>query len=96
MTENHVVLMALKRNAQALRECLEACEAVATDNAEDWWEPLVDCEVEQINPCTLAVHAKEGAHRARAALLLLHKAVDLAGAVERTAHSPSLVANKAP
>ena len=82
-----LVAVSLKANATRLREALEAVHRVAEDNVEDWWSPLTDCEVDAINPATLAVNAKEGAARARGALLLLNQALDVAEAMERTAHS---------
>lgn len=77
----------LKANATRLRESLEAVNRVAEDNLEDWWSPLTDCEVDAINPATLAVNAKEGAARARGALLLLNQALDVAEAMERTCYA---------
>lgn len=82
-----LVATSLKANATRLREALEAVHRVAEDNQEDWWGPLTDYPVEQINPATLAVNAKEGAARARGALLLLHQALDVAEAMERASYS---------
>lgn len=84
------LIISLKLNTTKLRETLEACEMVAGDNHDDWWCPLCEEPVEDINPCHLAIHAKEGAARARAALLLLQQAVNVANALERTAHSATL------
>lgn len=77
----------LKANATKLREELEAANRVLEDNAEDWWNPLTNYEVDAINPASLAVHAKEGASRARGALLILNEALNVAEAMERTCYA---------
>lgn len=86
-----VSIIALKNAATELREALDAAELVATDNEEDWWSPLTELPVDQINPVQLSLHAQEGSKRARAALLLLRKALPLAEHVERVAHSIRVV-----
>lgn len=86
-----VSIIALKTAATELREALDAAELVATDNAADWWEPLTELPVDQINPVQLSLHAQEGSKRARAALLLLRKALPLAEHVERVAHGIRVV-----
>lgn len=60
---------------------------IAEDNVQDWWEPLTDVPVDQINAVQLAINAKEGAARAHGALLLLRQAVDVAGALERSVYA---------
>lgn len=90
MDERQALGISLKLNATKLRETLEAAELVAGDNHDDWWGPLTEQPVDEINPCTLAVHAKEGAARARAAFLLLQQAVTVANALERSVHSVTL------
>ena len=85
--QTRLLATSLKANSTKLREALEAVHRVAEDNMEDWWSPLTDCEVDAINPATLAVNAKEGAARARGALLLLHTALDVAEAMERTCYA---------
>jgi hypothetical protein len=77
----------LKVNATKLRRGLEAAYRVLEDNEQDWWCPLTDYEVDAINPATLAINAKEGAARARAALLLLSQALDVSEAVERISYA---------
>ena len=77
----------LKANSTKLREALEAAQRISEDNVEDWWAPLTDVEVDAINPATLAVNAKEGAARARGALLLLNQALGVAEALERTCYA---------
>lgn len=85
--QTRLMATSLKANATKLREELEAAHRVLEDNAEDWWNPLTDCEVDAINPATLAVNAKEGAARARGALLLLSQALNVAEAMERTCYA---------
>ena len=91
MTENQaqarLLAVSLKANSTKLREALEAAHRIQDDNVEDWWSPLTDCEVVEINPATLSVNAKEGAARARGALLLLSQALDVAEALERTCYA---------
>lgn len=86
-----VSIVALKAAATELREALESVELIAGDNYDDWWEPLTGLPVDQINPVQLSLHAQEGATRARAALLLVRKAVPMAEHLERVAHGLRVV-----
>lgn len=85
--QTRLVATSLKANSTRLREALEAAHRIQEDNIEDWWGPLTDCEVDSINPATLSVNAKEGAARARGALLLLSQALNVAEALERTCYA---------
>lgn len=88
MTDKQALLLAgCKSQATRLAEALEAAHQIAEDNVQDWWEPLTDVPVDQINAVQLAINAKEGASRAHGALLLLRQAVDVAGALERSVYA---------
>ena len=91
MTEKQALLLAgCKSQATRLAEALEAAHRIAEDNVQDWWEPLTDVPVDQINAVQLAISAKEGAARAHGALLLLRQATDVAGALERSVYALKL------
>lgn len=81
-----MTIVAMKQAAGNLLRVLEACQCVAEDNATDWWDPLTEQPIDDINPASICVHAREGAARARAARELLEKAVGLAECLDSNVH----------
>lgn len=89
MTDD-VRMEAIRAQATQLREAMDALALVSEDNWQDWWEPLVDYPLDvQITPTELAIHAREGASRAKAALIILDTAQPLMAKLEEAVYAVS-------